>query len=333
VDVTFFVRVEPRVEGNRPVPDHETFAAIQVSGLGKHYGGLAALNSVTFSVGRGEVFAYLGPNGAGKTTTINILCGLLRRDAGDVTVCGADVDRDPMSVKQRIGVVPEDSNLYPELSSRRNLDYVGELYGLARAARRTRTGELLEQFGLAGKAGARFRSLSRGMKRRLTIAAGLVHSPEILLLDEPTAGLDVPSARSLRGHIQAIRRAGTTVFLTTHNLAEAEELADHVLILVNGRVAAHGTAAEIQQRVERARTLSVVFSGGVTEAALRRECPAVRSAAAVNGAWQIEFTEAHAAVAQIAAFAERHGVRIVEINTAGASLEDAFLSILQEGGP
>jgi ABC-2 type transport system ATP-binding protein len=316
-----------------------TGSIIEVKGLRKSYGETRALENVDFTVAQGEVFGYLGPNGAGKTTTVNILCDLIRRDAGEVRICGLDLDRDPVAVKGRIGVVPEESNLYPELTCRRNLEYLAELYGLARAARRRRTEELLEAFDLAERREAPFRTLSRGMKRRLTVAAALLHSPEVVFLDEPTAGLDVPSARALRSLIQTINSDGTTVFLTTHNLAEAEGLCDRILILVKGHVVTEGTAVEIRQRVEKARTLSVVLSGDVGEGSLLDACPAARSAVSAEGRWHLEVTDTHAAVAQIALFAEQQGLRLVEIESVTTSLEDAFMTILREnverseGGP
>jgi ABC-2 type transport system ATP-binding protein len=316
--------------GGQTTPSSD--AAIQVRSLAKSYGEVRALENVSFAVRSGEVFAYLGPNGAGKTTTINIMSGLLLQDAGEVQVCGLDVTRDPVAVKQRIGVVPEESNLYPELSCRRNLEYLGELYGLSRAARRKRTDDLLTIFDLTDKATAPFRALSRGLKRRLTVAATLVHSPEVLFLDEPTTGLDVPSARALRSLIRALNRAwgrGTTVFLTTHNLAEAEALSDRVLVLVKGRVVTAGTPAEIRQQVEKAKTVSVTFSGDVAEGALRKGCPAVRSVSPVDGAWRLEVTDTHAAVAQLVSFAEKEGLRVSEIGTITPTLEDAFVAILE----
>ena len=305
-------------------------AAIRVRGLSKDYGPLRALDRVSFTVAPGEIFGYLGPNGAGKTTTINILCGLLNRDAGDVAICGLDIVRDTVAVKQRTGVVPEESNLYPEMSCRRNLEYLGELYGLSRADRRARAAELLALFSLADRASTPFRALSRGMKRRLTVAAALIHSPEVLFLDEPTTGLDVPSARALRSLIQTIHRDGTTVFLTTHNLSEAESLCDRVLILVKGQVRAEGTAAEIRHRVETIRKLSVVFSGDVPDGALREACPAVESAALKEGTWSLEVNDIHSALAQLMSFAEGRGVRILKIGSTPATLEDAFVAILQE---
>ena len=312
---------------------------IQVRGLSKSYGDVRALHNVSFSIRQGEIFAYLGPNGAGKTTTINILCGLLRRDAGEVTIGGRDIEQDPVAVKQRIGVVPEESNLYPELTCRRNLEYLGELYGLARACRRSRADELLDSFDLADKAAAPFRSLSRGMKRRLTVAAALVHSPEIIFLDEPTAGLDVPSARALRSLIRVINRDGTTVFLTTHNFAEAELLCDRIVILIKGQIVADGTPTEIGQQVSRAKTLSVALSEDVSETLLREACPAIYSTTEADGAWRLEVDNTHEAVSQLMLLAEKRGFRVLEIDTITPSLEDAFMKILetnkreQEAGP
>ncbi len=313
--------------------------AIEVDGLSKRYGPVRALEGVSFYVAAGECLAYLGPNGAGKTTTVNILCGLLRRDGGRVTVCGMDLDRDPVGVKAAIGVVPEESTLYPELSCRRNLEFVGELYGLPRSDRRARTDELLKAFDLADRADSPFRALSRGLKRRLTVAAALVHRPRVVFLDEPTAGLDVPSARALRSLIRTIHRDGTTVFLTTHNLAEAEALSDRVLILVKGAIAARGTADEVRRRVRGVGRLAVTFLGAVEADPLCAACPSVRAATCEDGAWRLEVAEIDAALRELVAFASEAGVRIEGVEAGGATLEDAFMSVLEagtsdaEGGP
>ncbi len=311
----------------------ESSPAIVVSGLSKNFGSLKALTEVSFSVPRGEIFAYLGPNGAGKTTTIRILSGLLQRDAGKVRVCGADVAQAPVFVKERIGVVPDESNLYPELTCRRNLEYAGELYGLPRGRRSSRAAELLSFFDLADRATTPFGALSRGLKRRLTIAAALVHAPEVVFLDEPTSGLDVPSARALRGLIRTVNRQGATVFLTTHNLYEAEALSTRVLILIKGKVAAQGTPEEIRQRVQRFNLVAVTFSAEMEAAPMLRACPAVLKASPRNGAWRLEVTEAHAALEQLVAFARVEGVQISEINTMTASLEDAFMTFFEAGAP
>ena len=303
---------------------------IKVRGLVRRYGDLVALDRVDFTVRRGEIFAYLGPNGAGKTTTINILAGLLHRDAGEVSICGFDIEREPVAVKQRIGVVPEESNLYPELTCRRNLEYLGQLYGLGRYERRRRVDELLETFDLTEKSAVRFRALSRGMKRRLTVAASLVHNPEVVFFDEPTTGLDVPSARTLRELIRTINRRGTTVFLTTHNLAEAEALSDRVLILIKGKVVTEGATDEIGRQAAGAEILSVVFSANIPVETLRAVCPAVTSANITDEKWRFEVANVHQATMQIIAWAEKSGLTILKISTETPSLEEAFMAILEK---
>jgi ABC-2 type transport system ATP-binding protein len=241
---------------------------------------------------------------------------------------GVDIEQDPVAAKEQIGVVPEESNLYPELTSRRNLEYIGELYGLSRSVRRSRAGELLEVFDLTSQAGFPFRALSRGMKRRLTVAAALIHSPRVIFLDEPTAGLDVPSARALQSLIRAINHDGTTVFLTTHNLAVAESLCDRILILVKGRVVFEGTATEIRQRVTKPGAVSVVLSGQVEKELLAKTCLAVKSATFIGDKWRLEVSDTHEAVAQLVSFARAQGLRLLEIDSATVSFEDAFMNIL-----
>lgn len=302
---------------------------ITVGGLHKNYGDLRALDNISFSVSRGEIFAYLGPNGAGKTTTISILCGLLRADEGNVEICGANIAKDPVGVKGKIGVVPDESNLYPELTCRRNLDYLGQLYGLSRTDRNDRVQYLLDSFGLTEKATAKFGSLSKGMKRRLTVAAALIHKPEVVFLDEPTAGLDVPSARGLRSLIREINGEGATVFLTTHNMEEARELSNRILILVKGRIVAEGTEEEISAMVEMSATLFVRFSVDVSREALMEACPAVKAAAVSNGGLNLHVENIHEAVEQVMSFSEAHALRVMEISTGPARFEDVFMSILQ----
>lgn len=307
--------------------------AIRVVDLTKSFGSLRVLDCISFTVRRGEIFGYLGPNGAGKTTTIKILCGLLRRDAGEVSVAGVDIEAEPVLVKQRIGVVPDESNLYPELSCRRNLEYLGELYGLGKALRQTRRAELLEEFSLVDKADTPFGALSRGMKRRLTIAAALMHDPEILFLDEPTTGLDVPSAKGLRQLIQKINRSqNVTVFLTTHNLYEAEALCHHILILQEGQALAEGTAPEIRQQVDRLKTLEVAFDREVTPDWWIGLGIDTRPPTPVNGKWRLEIPgpEVHRTLKQLLAWSESAGVRLIDLSTSGANLEEAFLAILKE---
>jgi ABC-2 type transport system ATP-binding protein len=216
--------------------DNKTQNAIEVTGLTKRFGGLVAVDQISLAVKPGEIFGFLGPNGAGKTTTIRMLTGLSQPTGGKASILGFDVHSDIIRIKKRIGVVPETSNLYDELSGRDNLLFMAQLYGVPRNRRKERVDDLLKTFGLYERKDSLFRTVSRGMKRALTIAAALVHEPEVIFLDEPTAGLDVVAARSLRNLIGHMRRQDTTVFLTTHYLEEANLLCDRIAIIVKGKI-------------------------------------------------------------------------------------------------
>lgn len=214
---------------------------IRVSDLTKHYDEILAVDHISFEVNKGEVFGFLGPNGAGKTTTIRMLTGLSKPMGGSASILGFDIQSEIINVKKSIGVVPEISNLYDELSGFDNLLFMAQLYGVPRTQRRKRVEELLKHFRLYDRKNDLFRTFSRGMKRALTIAAALIHNPEVLFLDEPTVGLDVVAARSLRNLISNLRQQGVTTFLTTHYLGEADLLCDRVAILVKGKILAIDT--------------------------------------------------------------------------------------------
>ncbi|MTI58434.1 MAG: ABC transporter ATP-binding protein [Firmicutes bacterium] len=211
----------------------EIKAAIEVENLSKRYEEVQAVDKISFTVKRGEIFGFLGPNGAGKTTTINMLTGLNRISSGQVKING---QTEIKKVQEAIGIVPSESNLYPELDGFENLCFCASLYGLKKGVREREARYLLEKFNLAEVGGRTFGAYSKGMKRKLTIAAGIIHKPEILFLDEPTTGIDVASARQIRRLIIDLNRAGTTIFLTTHYIEEAERLCDRVAFIVKGRI-------------------------------------------------------------------------------------------------
>lgn len=209
---------------------------IEVKNLSKHFDDFQAVKGISFAVKPGEVFGFLGPNGAGKTTTINMLTGLARPTAGAIRINGSDAVQDIAAVQQMIGIVPDESNLYDELSGYDNLVFCASLYGVRKRERERRAEELLEQFGLADTGRRPFKAYSKGMKRKLTIAAGIIHEPQILFLDEPTTGIDVESARQIRRLVRELNDGGTTIFLTTHYIEEAERLCDRVGFIVGGKV-------------------------------------------------------------------------------------------------
>jgi len=218
---------------------------IDVSNLTKQYKDILAVNRISFTVKREDIFGFLGPNGAGKTTTIKILTGLIQPTEGTATIQKKDIRTQIVEIKKTIGVVTEDSNLYDELSVFDNLRFVGQLYGVSQRDREKRIGELLKRFDLESKREAKFATLSKGMKRKVTIAAALIHSPQVVFLDEPTTGLDVLSGRILRAMIKELKALGVTIFLTTHYIEEAEQLCDRVAILVNGTIKTVDTPANL----------------------------------------------------------------------------------------
>ena len=285
---------------------------IQVTQLTKHYPPVHAVDGIDFTVRQGEVFGFLGPNGAGKTTTIRMLTGLTRPTAGSAHVLGFDLATDVTRIKKRVGVVPESSNLYGELSAFENLIFSMQLYGVPRRQRAPRADELLARFRLAEKRDTPFAKLSRGMKRALTIAAALAHRPPLLFLDEPTTGLDVMSARNLRGMIAALRDEGVTIFLTTHYLEEAERLCDRIAIIVHGRIVALDTVAGLEARVQEEGTAVEVTLEDDSGALETRRVAAPDVAEAARTA----LDQARAA-----------GRRVVDIHVVHPRLEDAFVQL------
>jgi ABC-2 type transport system ATP-binding protein len=215
---------------------------IQVDQLSREYNGLRAVDGITFTVQDGEIFGFLGPNGAGKTTTIKVLTGQLRPTSGRAWVAGCDVVEERQQLKPKIGVVFECQNLYERLSARDNLVFAARLYG----APKRRVDQVLAQFGLTDRARDRITKYSNGMKQRLLIARALLHEPEVLFLDEPTRGLDPNVARDLRSIVSDLARQGTTIFLTTHYMEEADQLADRVAIIDHGRIVALDSPTQLK---------------------------------------------------------------------------------------
>ncbi|GAE90654.1 ABC transporter ATP-binding protein [Acetivibrio straminisolvens] len=224
---------------------------VDVANLKKSYGEIVAVDDISFSIEKGEIFGFLGPNGAGKTSTINMMIGLSRPTSGQIIIDGIDAIKNIKKVQRIIGIVPDENNLYDEMNGFDNLCFCASLYGISIKEREKRAMELLEQFNLT-KAGKRpFKTYSKGMKRKLTIAAGIIHNPKILFLDEPTTGIDIESARQIRELILDLKKQGKTIFITTHYIEEAERICDRIAFIVNGKIVKIGTVTELMESVER----------------------------------------------------------------------------------
>lgn len=308
--------------------DKGTAAAIDVEGLSKSFEEVKAVQGVSFSVMEGELYGFLGPNGAGKTTTINMLTGMARPDGGSISISGIDCSKNPKAAQHLMGVVPDESNLYPELSGFDNLCFCGALYGMRKQDRGRRAEQLLEDFGLTEAAGRKFSTYSKGMKRKLTIAAGIIHSPPILFLDEPTSGIDVASARQIRRLIAELNTSGTTIFLTTHYIEEAERLCGRIAFIVSGRVVRIATVEDLMSGSEDRQVMRLEVSGDGASLCneLAAAFPHLDCRIDTGNDIRVESSEP-VRVGPIVRFIEEKGEDVFEARKIRPSLEEVFVEI------
>jgi len=305
-------------------------SAIEVSNLTKYYGKLLAVDHINFEVKGKELFGLLGPNGAGKTTTIRMICGMLRPTSGTVVVAGFDVSRKPEEVKRRIGLIPDISNLFGELSAKVNLEFMGKLYGLDKKTRRERIDQVFELFQLKERQNDLVKYYSKGMHRRLTIAAALIHQPEILVMDEPTSGLDAQTARLVREIIIDLNKEGRTVLLTTHQIDEADRLCRRVGIIDRGRLIALNTPEELKNSTEGMRALEIKVLNGVDQ---QRWLPIIGKAEGVDSVFLAEgkirvlSKNLPQVIPSVVNLVNKHGGKIENISVAQPTLEDAFINL------
>ncbi|MBN2300944.1 MAG: ABC transporter ATP-binding protein [Lentisphaerae bacterium] len=302
--------------------------AIEVRGLAKSFDDIDAVTGINFEVREGELFGFLGPNGAGKSTTINILTGLARPNTGIIRIGGIDCSTNPKAAQHLMGIVPDESNLYPELTGFDNLSFCGSLYGMRKSEREARARDLLNRFGLTDAAGRKFAGYSRGMKRKLTIAAGIMHSPPILFLDEPTTGIDVASARQIRQLIADMNRGGTTIFLTTHYIEEAERLCQRIAFIVKGHIVRTDTVQNLMRRTDGRHVVQFAVSDGATMLcnSVTSEFPGLQCHAVANTAVRIESSEP-IRISQLVRLIEDNGAEVTEARKLRPSLEDVFIEI------
>jgi ABC-2 type transport system ATP-binding protein len=302
--------------------------ALEVAHLTKRYGEVLAVDDISFRVNKGELFGFLGPNGAGKTTTINMLTGLARLDTGTIRIGGIECTHNPKAAQHLIGVVPDESNLYPELTGFQNLCFCAALYGMRKNERQNRARDLLNTFGLADASNRKFDGYSRGMKRKLTFAAGIIHQPPILFLDEPTTGIDVASARQVRQIIADLHRKGTTIFLTTHYIEEAERLCERIAFIVNGRIVRSDRTTDLLQPVRGKHVLLLSVSGAGENMAdeMASGFPQYQFQSSAPNQVRVESTET-VNVGPLVRFLEERKIQVTEARRHIPSLEDVFVQI------
>jgi len=303
---------------------------VEVNRLAKNYNGFQAVKGVDFSIQQGEIFSLLGPNGAGKTTTISMLSGLLAPSSGEATVKGHSVVREPLAVKKIIGVVPQEIALYDSLSARENLFFWGRMYGMHGSQLKQRVEEVLQQIGLAEKAGKRVQTYSGGMKRRVNIGVGLLHKPEIIFMDEPTVGIDPQSRRNILEAVKALNQQGMTVLYTTHYMEEAQELSDRVGILDHGELIALGTQDELTRLVGENDVLRLHLGEDQDASRLAdgvAELPEVIKASVAAQQLVLVVPEAEMSLAPVITRINELGFRIRSVDIEEPNLEAVFLHL------
>ncbi len=303
--------------------------AIEVSNLTKSFGRIIAVNGMSFTVSKGEIFGFLGPNGAGKTTTIRMLTGILAPDKGSIKIDGINLAKDPIRAKMVIGVIPEAGNVYGDLTAKQNLALTGRYYGLSKGHIAKRTEEILTALGLYERGDDFVRTFSKGMKQRVSIACAIIHEPKILFLDEPTEGLDVQSRRLIVDTIQRMNKLGCTVFLTTHNIEEANRLCEKVCIINKGKIAAIDSPEKLKSTFEKTQTIEISFNQRIDKEALSNEV--IFGVESMGDKLRLHTDNPDKAVKYLVALAQEHGVEIVSLVTCGPSLEEAFLRLTGGG--
>jgi ABC-2 type transport system ATP-binding protein len=301
---------------------------LQVRDLVRRFGDLTAVDGVTFHVAPGETYGLLGPNGAGKTTTISMVAGLIPADAGTVTVAGQPMGPGHVEPKRHIGLVPQDLAIYPELTARENLTFFGRLQGQRGAALKSRVAEVLALIGLTDRAKDPTKEFSGGMKRRLNIGIGLLHQPTLLILDEPTVGVDPQSRNAILESVEALSVEGMAVLYTTHYMEEAERLCDRIGIIDSGSIQAEGTREELIRVTGGLDEIRLTGSGETAAAAERlRTLPAVREVHAERHTLRLTVQDAPTAVSQVVTGATSAGMSLRDVEITRPNLESVFLQL------
>ncbi len=303
---------------------------LEVKNLVKQYGDFTAVKGITFDLKEGEIFSLLGPNGAGKTTTISMLSTLYTPTSGDATIAGHSITKEPMKVRNAIGIVPQDLALYEDLTARENLMFWGQMYGLSGGSLKNRVDEVLGQIGLVEKAKDRVKTYSGGMKRRVNIGVGLLHKPQVLFMDEPTVGIDPQSRRAILDTVKDLNKQGMTVLYTTHYMEEAEELSNRVGIIDHGELIAIGTQKELTKQVGETETLILHIGENEDPTALAAAFKGIKEvleANVIGHEISVITPSAKDVLASVVTKANERGIKIHSIDIREPNLEAVFLHL------
>jgi len=301
--------------------------AIEVDGLTKRYGQLVAVDGISFEVRRGELFGFLGPNGAGKTTTARVLSGVIKADAGTALIMGSKAGS--LKAKQTAGVVPEMANAYTDLSGWDNLMLMAELYGVSPTRAKERNGTLLRALGLLERKDSLVKTYSKGMKQRLILCMALVSDPEVLFLDEPTSGLDVQSARLIKDLLRSLNAGGKTIFLTTHDMDEANQLCDRVTIINEGKIVAIDAPERLRMATSGRQSVEVSFNDSVSPESLA-SLAGVNAVQKVGDKYRLFTDNPGDLVVAVVNHSSAARLKIVSLNILAPSLEDAFVAMTEK---
>jgi ABC-2 type transport system ATP-binding protein len=294
--------------------------SIEVKNLSKFYGEQAAVNDISFSIQKGEIVGFLGPNGAGKSTTMKILTGFIPATSGEVKICGMEVDVDSLETRKKIGYLPENNPLYLDMYVREYLEFVGKIYKVPNL--KARIDEMIQQVGLEVEQNKKIGMLSKGYRQRVGLAQAIIHDPEVLILDEPTTGLDPNQLVEIRELIKRIGKS-KTVMLSTHIMQEVEAICDRVIIIKSGKIVANSTAAELQYE-ENKQVVYVEFEGELSKNALKKEAGISTVESVGMNAWLIESDNAVDLRKLIAQFAQKNNLLVLTLRKEEKTLEEVF---------
>jgi ABC-2 type transport system ATP-binding protein len=301
---------------------------VEVQNLTKGYKEIKAVDGVDFKVKKGEIFGFLGPNGAGKTTTVRMLTGIIKPDSGKAYILGYDIQKEPLKAKEHLGVVPETSNAYVDLSAWQNLILTSDLYGVPKKDAVKRANDLLKEFELYGRKDDKVKGFSKGMKQRLILAMALINDPQLLFLDEPTSGLDVQSSILIRQMLIKLHEEGKTILLTTHNLEEANKLCERIAIINKGKIAAIDTPENLKKMIKKLNTIEVTFDGPVNIQELS-QLPEIQDISKKGDKYSLNTENINNLILTLTEYSRSKNIKINSLNTLDPSLEEVFIELIE----